>query len=732
MTQKLSKILAGALYRMIAYIRGHHRSGKKKVLREKQIDVFKAVYDFLKKGLTCGFIKLPTGTGKTVLFGQIIRAVTNGRSRAIIIAPRIQLVQQTYESLKRFAPELSVGRINIDHKEYDHQVIITTYTSWQIQLKAGNLSIDEFDYMILDEGHRALTPKLKRHIEAAKKKSIVFGFTATPGFSSMKHLKKLLEYEIYTMELSEAIGLGLLSGVRVMLVEVDVDLSETASKRGDYDINDLEKLINTSKVNHAALEVYQNYFDGECAIIYANSIQHVSDVVSTFKAAGIKAQGIYGAMPKKKREKILHDYHVGVFNVLVNCDLLIEGFDEPRVSVCLNLRPTQSVVLAEQRGGRVLRLDPSNTNKIAHVVDFIYKESSRYKIAVLFSQITGGAIVLPEGSRISRNQKKGRIRDSPGLIDIDGVKIIYDVHTVEELTKNRMKHNKSIEQSFYPTWQEASRAAIALGIKDIQTYLKRYKEDPRLPSSPFVTYRNFPGNLKFFGTEKSFYQTLKEASAAAKKLNCKSSIDYGKRYKEDPRLPRLPSKYYKKFPGWDIYLGIEKVEIFYPTWQQAAKAAARLGLKDSIEYRSKKGYKKDPKLPGDLAKYYLDFPGYRIFFGKHERYKTWQQSRTAAIKLGIKTQPEYIKRYREDPRLHSNPHEFYSNFPGYSAYLGGNKLPKNRKLYSTWQKASASAKKLKITSSKVYPNIRKKDPMLPGDPSRQYENFPGWAKFLGK
>jgi len=731
MNQNIQKLLAGTIHRMAVYIRSHYRTGKK-VLREKQMNVFEAVHSFLKKNLTSGFIKLPTGTGKTVLFGQIIRVVANHKSRAIILVPRIQLVQQTYESLKNFAPKLSVGRINVDYKEYDHQVIITTYASWQIQLKSGGLSIDEFDYIILDEGHRALTSNLKAYIESAKKKSIVLGFTATPGFSSRKHLKKLLQHEVCTMELSEAIHLGLLSGVRVMLVEVDVDLSETASKRGDYDTKDLEMLINTSKINNTALEVYQNYFDGECAIIYANSIQHVHDVVATFGKSGIKARGIHGGLSKKKREEILRDYHFGKFNVLVNCDLLIEGFDEPRVSVCLNLRPTQSVVLAEQRGGRALRIDPANPNKTANVVDFIYRESARRAVAVLFSQVTGGAIILPENVRLNKNMRTGRVWDSRDLLDIEGVKIIYDVHTVDELTKDRANHNKRFTDSFYGTWQEASRVAIELGIRNHPKYLKRYKEDPRLPSTPVSVYKDFPGYRKFFGTDRDWYSTWEQASSAAKKLGIKSIDDYRVKAKKDPRLYSIPQKIYSNFPGWTKFLTGEEKSEKYKTWQEASKAAQKLGIKRGIDYKKK--YHKDPRLPW-LPYEYPDFPGFTVFLGGEtiEKYPTWQKASMAAMDLGIKDRINYVskKKYLKDLKLPANPHVFYSNFPGWTKFLTGKKEIKK---YKTWEQASGAAKKLGIKSKQAYVHRGdyKQDPRLPSSPHTFYKNFPGWPKFLGK
>jgi len=53
-------------------------------------------------------------------------------------------------------------------------------------------------------------------------------------------------------------------------------------------------------------------------------------------------------------------------------------------------------------------------------------------------------------------------------------------------------------------------------------------------------------------------------------------------------------------------------------------------------------------------------------------YLTWQEASVATLKLGIKTMPEYERegRYKEDPKLPSNPRLFYQDYPGAKIFLG--------------------------------------------------------------
>jgi len=109
------------------------------------------------------------------------------------------------------------------------------------------------------------------------------------------------------------------------------------------------------------------------------------------------------------------------------------------------------------------------------------------------------------------------------------------------------------EREFYPTWQEASEAAIKLGLSGQCAYRMGYKVDKRLPSEPMRIYRDFPGWRVFLKT--SFYGTWQEASRVAIRLGVVSFRGYLKLYFKDPMLPSSPYKVYPDFPGTAVFLG---------------------------------------------------------------------------------------------------------------------------------------------------------------------------------
>ncbi len=163
-----------------------------------------------------------------------------------------------------------------------------------------------------------------------------------------------------------------------------------------------------------------------------------------------------------------------------------------------------------------------------------------------------------------------------------------------------------------------------------------------------------------------FYPTWKEAGEGAIRLKVLNERGYATAYKQDHRLPSNPRQYYSDFPGWTLFLGTDH----YASWKEASASAIALRIIYPEEYR--KRYTEDRHLPSSPNKEYADFPGWTIFLGRKvkEYYSTWQEASTAAMALEIKNQTQYYKRHNEDPKLTSTPHRRYSDFPGYSKFLG--------------------------------------------------------------
>ncbi|MEK7644010.1 MAG: DEAD/DEAH box helicase, partial [Patescibacteria group bacterium] len=358
-----------ALNSLDTYIQNHREGNGERTLRGKQVNVFEDLRNFLEAGGKNGYVKLPTGFGKTVLFIEFIEALN---LRSLIVVPTKLLISQTEVKLKKFAPDLEAGKVYQKAKEFGRQVTIITYDSLMSKLKDGSLNPNDYDCVILDEVHQALGEQSRKAIEQFTG-GIKIGFTATPDFSAEKGVKDLLGIEIHRMSIREGVESGHLCSFANRLVRTEADISNVKTRGKELDEAQLAEAVDIASRNEMAIRIYKERFDGELAVAYCVGVRHAKKLAELFCQVGVAATVIHGKMNDKERESIIEQYDNGEIKVLCNADLLVEGFDEPRASVCFNLRPVKSGVMAEQRGGRVMRLDETNPNKLAYIFDFVDK-----------------------------------------------------------------------------------------------------------------------------------------------------------------------------------------------------------------------------------------------------------------------------------------------------------------------------------------------------------------------
>jgi len=415
----------GVLNNLDQYIENHWTNGEK-TLRERQITVFEDMRDFLEEGGRGGYIKLPTGAGKTVIFSEFIEATG---LRTLIVVPTKILVEQTEEKLSEFTEDLNVGKIYSEAKRQGTDVTIITYQSLVKKLNDGAIKPDDYKCLILDEAHVSLSDD---RVDAVKKfgHAIRLGFTATPQYSWNKKVEQILPTEIHSLGVKEAAEEGIISSFSVILVETDVDITNVkVTSTGEYSQEDLQRVINVEGRNNSAVELCKQMFGGQLCVVYCGGIEHAIELSKIFNKKGISAEVISGKNSSEEQQVILKKFKDGEIKVLCNADILIAGFDEQKASVCLNLRPTLSSVMAEQRGGRVLRLDNSNPLKHATIVDFIDKNKNNRSHQITFAEIANASVVYsiptfnPSFIPQQFNERDTRIVPD---IKIEGLKVISD------------------------------------------------------------------------------------------------------------------------------------------------------------------------------------------------------------------------------------------------------------------------------------------------------------------
>ena len=166
----------------------------------------------------------------------------------------------------------------------------------------------------------------------------------------------------------------------------------------EFDQEELAELLDQQPFNMAAANLYKTRFNGVPGVVYAAGVRHAYNLAEAFRAEGIKAQAVSGETPKRELAEILARYERGDIDVLINAQLLAEGWNSPRATVCVHLAPTASKRIYQQRVGRVTRRHPGKEAGL--VVDFVHPATKNDDPVVTLHSLLdrdvyrGGAIVV--------------------------------------------------------------------------------------------------------------------------------------------------------------------------------------------------------------------------------------------------------------------------------------------------------------------------------------------------
>lgn len=109
---------------------------------------------------------------------------------------------------------------------------------------------------------------------------------------------------------------------------------------------------------------YLERMPGEKAVCFSPTVAAAERMAARFRAAGVSAAMVEGTMPDTERESVLLDWRAGRISVVVNCQLLTEGFDMPDLVGAILARSFRSEGLFVQSIGRALRAARGKTRAV--------------------------------------------------------------------------------------------------------------------------------------------------------------------------------------------------------------------------------------------------------------------------------------------------------------------------------------------------------------------------------
>ena len=160
-----------------------------------------------------------------------------------------------------------------------------------------------------------------------------------------------------TITVNELIASGHLVRPRTFVMDVGVQkrLKEVKKTAGDYDMAEVEDIMNTSPINQAVVTHWKAHALERQTVVFCSTVKHAHDVQQCFIKAGITAVLVHGEMSDLEREQTLSAYTTGKAQVIVNVAVLTEGWDHPPTSCVVLLRPSSYKSTFIQMVGRGLR-----------------------------------------------------------------------------------------------------------------------------------------------------------------------------------------------------------------------------------------------------------------------------------------------------------------------------------------------------------------------------------------
>lgn len=338
--------------------------------RAYQSEALRKVLTAWKDGKTRQLISLPTGCGKTIIFGLVAEAL---RTKTLILAHREELLYQAEQKLRLVYPDADTGILKAEERNgLDAEICIASIQT--ATRHTEELAQQGYRLLICDEAHHAVSNSYMTVFDelgfmAGNPDKLLLGVTATAYRGDKLGLCNVFEDITYESSILAMMKGGYLCDVRGLSVNTGTDISCVHMVDGDFAVNKLSALIDIPERNALIADTYIKHGEGRHGVVFGVKVSHALNLAEAFKARGVSCEAVYGEMPTEQRQDILSRYARHEVQMLTNCAVLTEGWDVPDTDIIMMARPTKSRGLYVQCAGGGLRIAPNKKDCL--LVDFV-------------------------------------------------------------------------------------------------------------------------------------------------------------------------------------------------------------------------------------------------------------------------------------------------------------------------------------------------------------------------
>ena len=415
--------------------------------------------------LSHGYFHACTAFGKTYL----MMAMAEGyraeapHKKIIILEENTKVLEQVKQDFidKTGFSASEIGAFYGKEKTADTPIVVGTYASMEKMINA--VGKENIGLVLCDEAHHILSEN-RRRVAQVFNSSCLYGFTATPEYDKDKNCADVFGKVIDSVTLREGVEEGLLCSFKngLFVSKIPVDLTDAINSSGDYDGEKLAEILKQSHL-HGIREELADYYltssdpvigqiKGKPTIINVPN-QHEADELATVfnHKAGYNIAQAYHT---NSGESPLQEFNSGKFPVLIQVNRVTEGYSNKKVEVCINY-PTASKVKAAQRGGRALRQDKENPDKVALIMDIAFKrnnnkstlEEIRENGQVLFMDIAEDVAIIssnmrPKIAEINKNSNKNTNQDKDEVDTTHLFDVVVDMEDLYDMNFTKLIHEE--------------------------------------------------------------------------------------------------------------------------------------------------------------------------------------------------------------------------------------------------------------------------------------------------